>query len=504
MDNSNLKYKIEVDNEISSSVVNINEKCTSSLLKDSLTINFSFKDDVLGVSIKNNSSKTVGLNNFTLELFSSTNYKEAFCIINPKKANEKVTYMPMCKVKDNESSESQLFEIFVDEESHSSNMYGFLGCQFSRNYIENVINKGELKISAVYNFINQELFPDEEFVLDSIYIKEGRNIFSLFNGFVDKVLGGFDIREDYNKKLILRKSNGYSILYTYKVNGSTLKINNKPVHVKVDGKKLYAVDISKPEGKKKIFANANAVLSRANALNLDGVGEYIGIIQKNKLFNANYELSKLLASIKDEFQGIRLYSDDYPLGLFDENVIVDNKELVLEDKKSLLKRLINRKSSHHINYDFYIKILMQRLVTYYNENFSVNSKKISELMSVVLGGNNISSLRSDELIEMNEDLDTRHAIIPFIEKKKAFALLLTGRKYVYLAVFNLEKESVKFYCDLTVHSGYRDLDGVATEIYSNTNYLISEGKLYIRNLPSMDCCLFKKAIDYQMSNTAEV
>jgi hypothetical protein len=504
MDNPNIKYKIVVDNEISSSIVNISEKCTSSLPNDSLIINFNFSDDVLSISIKNNSSKTVGLINFRLELFSSRNYKQVFCIINPKKPNEKITYMPMSKVKDNETIESQLFEIFVDEESNCSKIYGFLGCQFSKNYVENIVKRDELKITAVYNFINQELSPDEELVLDSLYLSEGQNIFSLFNSFADKILEGFNIREEYNKKLILKKSNVYSILFTYKVNSSTLKINNKPLHVKVDGKKLYAVDISKPEGKKKVFVNANAVLSRANALNLNGIGEYISIIDNNKLFNANYELNKLLTSIKAEFQGVRFYSDDYPLGLFYENIIVNNKELVLEDKEGLLRNLGKRKNSHHINYDFYIKILMQRLVTYHNENFSVNSKKISELMSVVLGGSSLNSLGSEELIEMSEDINTRCAIIPFIEKKKAFTLLLTGRKYMYLAVFNLENEAVKFYCDLTAHSGYRELDGVVTEVYSNTNYLISDGKLYIRSLPSMDCCLFKKIIDSQMSNTAKV
>lgn len=63
---------------------------------------------------------------------------------------------------------------------------------------------------------------------------------------------------------------------------------------------------------------------------------------------------------------------------------------------------------------------------------------------------------------------------------------------MYLAVFNLEKEIVKFYCDLTAYSGYKERDGVATEIYSNTNYLISDGKIYIRDLSPMNCCLFKK------------
>ena len=498
MNMDNVKYGIEVDDRLISSAVNLKEKCTSTMINGALIISFSLSNNIIEISIKNNSAAAVALKNLRLELFSARYYKESFCVMNPQKSSEKITYLPMGKVNENEKVQSHLFEIFVEEEKNSSKIFGFLGCGVSRNFIENSVKNNELKITAVYNFINQVLKPEEELVLDSMYIREGQNTFSLFNSFLDKMLVGFRIKEDYNKKIVLRKSNVYSILFTYKVNSGTLQINGKPAHIKVDGKKLYAADISKPEGRKKVFVNANAVLSRANALNLNNVGEYMSLIQNNKLFNVNYELSKLLNSIKAEFQGIRFFSDDYPLGLISENIIVDNKEFAFEDKKSLLSHLSKRKDSHHINYDFFIKLLMQRLLTYHNESFTINSKKIRELMSVVLGGLNINSLRSSELMEMMEDIDTGQGIIPFLEKKKAFALLITGRKYMYLAVFNVGSEAVKFYCDLSVYSGYRELDGVATEVYSNTNYLISDGKLYIRNLPSLDCCLFKKTIECQV------
>jgi hypothetical protein len=502
MNIDNIKYSIEVNEQLIRSVVSLEEKCTSSMVNGALNINFSLSNNLLNIKIKNNSSTPVSLNNLRLELFSARHYKEAFCIINPQSTSEKVTYIPMSKVNENEKVQSHLFEIFVDEETNSSKIFGFLGCKVSTNLIENVVTKNELEIAAVCNFLNQELNPGEELDLDSIYISEGKNTFSLFNSFVDKMLVNFNLKEAYNKKLVLKKSNAYSILFTYKANSSTLKINDKPVYLKVDGKKLYAVDISKPEGRKKVFVNANAVLSRANALNLDSVGQYISVVQNNKLFNVNYELSKLLTSIKSQFEGIRVFSDDYPLGLLDENIIVDNIELAFEDKKSLLSHLSKRKNNHHINYNFFIRLLMQRLITYHNVSFATNSKKLSELMSAVLDGSNINSLKSGELIEITEDIDTSYGIIPFVEKNKAFALLITGKKHMYLAVFNLGSEAVKFYCDLNVYSGHRELEGVATEVYSNTNYLISDGKLYVRNLPPLDCCLFKKKIDCQVADIA--
>lgn len=137
---------------------------------------------------------------------------------------------------------------------------------------------------------------------------------------------------------------------------------------------------------------------------------------------------------------------------------------------------------------------MQRIISLNDIKLKIGNAKVRELMSVVLGDYDVNELSDNELVEMAEDIDMKNAIIPYIERKNAFALLLTGKKNMYLAVFNLENEAIKFYCNLAVNPGYRELDGVALEVYSNTNYLISDGKLYVRGLPAKNCCLFKKAI----------
>jgi hypothetical protein len=490
---NNIKFEAAINNKIYNSSINLNEKRTSSLLGGALDARFTFSDDIINVSIKNNGSTMVLLNNLKLDLFSTRYYNDASCIINPKNICEKINSVPMSKVKETDKVVSYLFDIFLDEENHNNTMFGFLGCNNSGNFIVNVIKKNEFKIIAVYNFINHELLPGEELILDSLFIREEHNIFSLFNNYVDRMLIGLETKEDYNKKLLLQKSDVYSILFTYKVNDSTLKVDKKPVYLKVGKKKLYAVDISTEEGKKKVYSNANAVLARANALDIDGIGDFIKVVEDNKLFNAYYELNKLLTIIKNHIEGVRFFSDSYPLGLLDENIIVENKELVLEEKKSLLDQ-ISKKNNHQINYDFFLKLLMQRLVLLNNKNFSPKNKKTNELMSIVLGDYNVNSLKNSEHIEMVLDIDASYAIIPFVEKNKVFALLLTGKKNFYIIVFNFENKAVKFYYDLTTHSENKEIDGVATEVYSNTNYLISDGKLYIRSLASMDCCLFKKAI----------
>ncbi|MCM8711382.1 hypothetical protein M2651_10155 [Clostridium sp. SYSU_GA19001] len=491
IDIANIKYELTANNKLIKAIVDLKEKHASSIIDNELIIKFDLYDNMLNVSIKNISSMPVVLNNLRLNLFSTEYNKEAFFIINPKNFSEKITCMPIQKVN-NEKIKSHLFEIFVDEENYVSKIFGFLGCQFSGNFIENVVKRNELKINAVYNFVNQELQPEEEFNLDAIYIKDGVNIFSLLNNFIDRMVCKFDTEEDYNKKLVLKKSDVYSILFTYRANKNTLKINNKPVCIKNGKKKLYAVDISNEEGKKQVFINANAVLTRANALDLNGICQLIKIIEDNKLFNVYFELNKLFILLKNHFKGVKFFSEDYPLGLFLDNIILENNKLALNEKKSFMSLISKRKDNYAINYDFFIKLVMQRIVSYSNQNVSMNNKKIDELMYIVSGGSNLELLSNKELINMAEDLDISHPIIPYIKNEKVFATLLTGKKYMYLAVFNLQKDIIKFYCDLKACSGYREKDGVATEIYSNNNYLISDGKIYIRDLSPMNCCLFKK------------
>jgi hypothetical protein len=501
MNIAHIKYEAVINNKSNRSSIGLDEKCTGSVLDSEVLISLALCSNVINVTVKNNDSKPVVLNSLSFELLSSGNYKEDYCIINPKKSNEKITYISMNKVNSDTKIESHLFEIFIDDEDCNNKIFGFLGCKYSRNLIENIVKENELKIFAVYSFINQVIFPGEECRLDPIYIKEGRNIFSLFNSFVDRRLA--DLGEGYNKKLMVERSDIYSILFTYRVNSNTLKVEDKPVFIKVNGKKLYAVDISRPEGKKQVFVNANAVLSRASALDLSAVGEYINVAHDNKLFNVNHELTKLLASLKTEFQEVQFYSDDCPLGLADEYIILKNSRLVFEDKRNILDYIGKRKISHHINYDFFIKLLMQRLVRASTKSFSVNSPKVEELMSVILGSADIDAIKNKELLDMARDIDKHCAVIPLMDRKKAFSLLITGRKYIYVAVFNMEKETIRFYCDLIANSGYKDLDGVVEEVYSNTSYLISDGKLYIKNLPPMDCCLFKKPIkDCVIENAA--
>lgn len=490
---NNIKFEVAIDNKIFNSSINLMEKRTSLLLNNIVDLRITYEDDLLNISIKNIGSTSVPLNNLKLELFSTRYYNGASCIISPKNICEKINSVPISRIKETDKVISYLFNIFVDEENHNSTLFGFLGCNSSGNSIESVIIKNEFKITAVYNFVNHQLLPGEELNLDSLFIRKGHNIFSLFNSYVDRMLIGLEIKEDYNKKLLMQKSDVYSILFTYKVNSNTLKVDNKPVYLKVGKKKLYAVNISTEEGKKKVFSNAIAVLSRANILDLRGIGDFIKVIEDNKLFNVYNELNKLLSAIKNNSKGVRFFSDSYSLGLVDGNIIVENKDLELGDKKSFLDQ-ISQKNNHQINYDFFLKLLMQRIVSYNNKSFLVNNPKVNELMSVVLGDINVNSLNSSEHIEMAMDIDINYAIVPYIERNKVFALLLTGKKNMYIVVFNFENKAVKFYCDLTNSSDYKEVDGVATEVYSDTNYLISDGKLYIRSIASMDCCMFKKAI----------
>ncbi|MFL0246250.1 hypothetical protein [Candidatus Clostridium stratigraminis] len=489
-----IKYQLGVNNELITSVVNLKEISTSSIINKCISLYFEKNNEELKLAIKNIGSESIVLNKLNLELFSTRDYKKTDIVINPKTVYEKISSVHIDKVSEGERIESYLFETLIDNENNNSRFFGFLGSRYSKNTIENVLNKNELHAEAVYNFIRYELKPEEELRLDSLYIAEGQDIFSLFNSFMDKMLIYTDLRSNNNMKAKLEDSNAYSILYTYKVNSSTLKIDNKPVYVKVNKKKLYAVDISTEEGRNKVFSNANAVISKVNLLDINGIGQYISIIEENKLFNAHYELYKLLTFIKSQLEKNGFFSNDYALGLLNSKVTVENRIFEFEEHKGLFSQL-TKKDNNYINYDFFFKLLMQRIITYSYKSFSSNNKKINELMTVILTGANINFLANKNLLTMALDIGNNFTVIPYVGRSKIFGLLLTGAENMYLAVFNFDNKSTKFYCDLESQSYFQEADGVATEVYSDNDYLISDGKLYIRNVPSMDCCLFKKALN---------
>ncbi|MBL4936266.1 hypothetical protein JK636_10890 [Clostridium sp. YIM B02515] len=500
MDFDSIKCEFKVNGTQLNSIINLREESKGLLVSNELIIEYGYKDNMLDICIKNKGDKSVSLNCIKFDLYSTIHYKEISCMINPKDAAQKVTYIPMAEVNDEGDIKSHLFELVIDEENHQSMIVGFLGCRFSGNYIYNELKRNKLGISAVYNFVDQELLSNEEIYVDSLYIKAGDDMFSLFNSFVDKMAADFNIDNSINEVNLKDIPSTYSILYTYRVNNSTLRVSDKPLHIKVDGKKLYPVDIRSIEGKKLVFTNANAVLSKASALNLNGIGKFIDIVEENKLFNAYYELNKLLKALKDSFKKTGIYSDDYPVGLFNEKVFSLNKNIGFDDKKSLLNIISRKRIKKDINYDFFFKLLMQRIIQLNDEGLKINNDKIRELMSVVIGNFDLSNLKNPELKEIARDIDTKYAVIPCIERKDVFGILLRGRRNIYFAVFNLGNEAVKFYCDLSLHSGFDEFNGAVMEVYSNTSYLISDAKLYIRNLKAGDCCLFKKEIALKKVN----
>lgn len=138
------------------------------------------------------------------------------------------------------------------------------------------------------------------------------------------------------------------------------------------------------------------------------------------------------------------------------------------------------------------KNIIHRLILKFRLRFCKCSTKLEEL-SKVLGGSTAGSIyKYAELGKIAEDIDSASNVVPFLIKENVLALFVEGKKASYIAMFNLSRSSVKVYADIASFKQIDINEGVITEIFSDMNYLISEGKIYIRKFPAMDCMLFAR------------
>jgi hypothetical protein len=111
---------------------------------------------------------------------------------------------------------------------------------------------------------------------------------------------------------------------------------------------------------------------------------------------------------------------------------------------------------------------------------------------VLKGSAVVTRYKYTELRRVAEDIESGDNAVPYLLKDNVLALIVEGKEADYIAMFNLSRSSVKVYADIAC---FKQLDinvGVVTEIFSDMNYLVSEGKIYIRKFPAMDCMLFAR------------
>jgi hypothetical protein len=229
---------------------------------------------------------------------------------------------------------------------------------------------------------------------------------------------------------------------------------------------------------------------------------YLNEIIKLKPFNPYFEISNLLSFIKNNTDGELFIFNDCPEGIALNTLDILYKEINIKPGINLFNKYITKHSKHSIDYNFVLNTIMQRNLFANNTRFNIDNEKIEQTMEVISLSMNLLINNNKELNNIANDIDPYQQIIINVENDGLFAVLRFGENSLYIAVFNLSNSPKRFYWDFSSHAKQNISDGVAVDIYTNSSYLVSNGKIHIRKIPSMDCCLIVKPLSTTLVNEA--
>jgi hypothetical protein len=455
--------------------------------------------NTLDISLLNCGDSAVHLDRLDIHLATFRFDKKSVCVLNSEEPSKDIEFQPLEESKTSKEFASYLFGMVLEEIFSSNYLFAFLCTHKSKNFIKYIVEGDCVKVYAVYNFGAHKLLQNETLKLDTMYMEEGNNPFSSFNNYIDAITNNYEYNQlaesNTNKSLIGNKGKQYNLLFTEKPCSYSIKVNNKPVSVKVDKERMYPVDIASDNGKSVIFERVQQLKNRnGGIIYFKYVNNYLEEVLKLKASNPYFELNNLLLVLRQEFEDIKFYFDDCPLGMAIGNNAILEQELELNKKHGVLEKLLKKKEKYSLNYNFIIKMMLKRSISNYGTRFNINNSKVRALFEAITGGLAAKTEADILLRTISEDIDTKFGVIPYLQSKDIFGFVAKGKETVYMAVFNLSENPVRFYCDLSMQMEHINLDGVVNEVFTDTNYLVSDGKLYIRNFPAMDCCLFKKII----------
>lgn len=138
------------------------------------------------------------------------------------------------------------------------------------------------------------------------------------------------------------------------------------------------------------------------------------------------------------------------------------------------------------------KGISQKIALKLRLKFSRGRKKLEELVKALNGEVSGRNLRFKQLQMVVDDIIPNRNISSHILKENILVMHAEGIKASYVALFNLSNITIKLFADLDSIEELDLQNDVVTEVFSNNTYLISDGKLYIRKFPAMDCLLFAK------------
>jgi hypothetical protein len=495
--NSIIEYNIKVNNKKYSSTIKLKDNTVKFQLEQ-IEFNINWENNLVNISIENQSKEIVSLNKIELKVVSLPLNRYNSYILNPEYPHEKIIKKSLKDIKEDKIYKSFFYTLFEGMEEFQSELIGFLSSHKSRNYIKFYKNKDLISVYLVYDFVNYRIKENESVDLDSVYNINGNKYFLLLKGYAENISVKNNIELNF-KEIIENKLESIEIspLYSSEINNNTLTLNNKPVYIKIDNKKQYLIDISKEDSKKLILAQLKK-LDHDGILYIRKVKPYIIRIIEEGIFNPYNELSDLLYLLKKDLKYVKFSFDDCPKGIAVGNLCVINDKINFNEKRSFLDKVFNKNIDLH--YDFFIKTLLQNRVFFHNTIYNIDDSFAKKAINIVSLNMNLSDKENNDIIQYIDDDNINNSVGAYIKKDKVFSLWRFGKDAVYLAVINLSNFEENFYLDLSVYSDCDTFNGVGKDLFDNKEYLIHNSSMYIKNLNPKKCLLMRISVKNKINH----
>lgn len=480
-------YALVVDGNRSETEFRIDEQSFLSI--NEITMDLVKKDNTIGIALTNNSSlkRTISLIEIQIASLDASGYLSF--IINPESSNKEISVKKTGDLRKKKSVTSYLYSLLEGQEDYESLVVGFLSSRASRNFIKIVKNNNKIDIYAVYDFINQNIEGNKTLKLDDIYIEYAVGIFKLFNNYSRCVM---DRTEKIKVNSRLKK--GYveenPFYLSFKDDGIIMD-KNRPVTVWVNGKKQYLADISTKEGKELVLSRCNTYRNTREYVYVKDIMPYIKKIIKLKGFNPYQQIVRTLDLVRSD-TGLKFMFDDCPEGIALEAMDAASGVMRMESRKRILSKSPKRQN---LNYNFILKTIFWKGIFKNDTKLDLSNKKMKQIMELMSGGIDESKVMDERLKSIIKDIDVDKPIFVHIEDEELFSLIRYGKESIYIAAFNFSNISRRLYLDFSIANEKLIQKGMFFDIYSGSNYLVSNGKIYIRSISPGDCCLIGKDLN---------
>lgn len=480
----NIELSITSDKKSETGNIQLDKECIDGNI-DELQYKLVCKGHSIALKIKNNSDKDIVLKQACLKFMEITEDECRGILIVPELPEE----MMKLRTLQNKTEKSYMFSLLLGAGDNESRLLGFLGSCKSQNYIRIDKSGSGFTVEAVYNLVHENIVPSEELQFDPIYFSQDMNYIELLNEYEEAV---YDYCPRYNVcgRNLPEESIDMDILFSKAPDDSTLSAGNKLCSIKLGGTRYYLKDIEKEHVKNKITEECTQKLNTSDKpkqIRVKDMSLYINKIIELSAFNVYKELHDLFI----RFTEFYLEADSCPTAVAKGcGLLLKPHRELADGKKNKIAIINNKNDKNDISnfiWDYAVGTVLERRFYINMVTYKCHNKKIEKMLAEV--ANNIN--KQDKLInDIRDDLPVNF----YIPGKGVLAVMRYGDNKIYIAVFNLSDNIIKFYRDLSQFTD-KNIDGTAKDILTGEEYLIVNKKIYINNIKPMDCLLISKALN---------